>query len=196
MIRPLIAIGALVILAAVADASYRHDSYEDNKYDHDYKHEPQYYKEKYHEPTYVKYDDEYGYEVPKYDHRPMYKTRYGYDGDSYGKSYSSYEDDHYGDDSYDHSYRHKRATESVFESLMEPELSVEELAAFDESRVGLEATRQGLCVTRSGAQCKFPFKNNGGTFNSCAISKKYGKWCATSLWSNGNVKSWSKCINC
>merc|ERR1712122_244574 len=127
MIRPLIAIGALVILAAVADASYRHDSYEDNK------HEPQYYKEKYHEPTYVKYDDEYGYEVPKYDHRPMYKTRYGYDGDSYGKSYSSYEDDHYGDDSYDHSYRHKRATESVFESLMEPELSVEELAAFDES---------------------------------------------------------------
>merc|ERR1712027_42020 len=99
MIRPLVAIGALVVLAAVADASYRHDSYED-KYGHDYKHEPQYYEEKYHEPTYEKYD-----------HWPMYKykSRYGYGGDSYDKSYSSYEDDHHGDDSYDHSYRHKRA---------------------------------------------------------------------------------------
>jgi len=125
MIRPLVAIGALVVLAAVAEASYRHDSYEDNKYDHDYKHEPQYYEEKYQEPTYEKYDDDYGYEEHNYDYRPMYKSLYGYGGDSYGKSYSSYEDDHYGDDSYEVSYRHKRQAEDDREgqASMNPEVS-------------------------------------------------------------------------
>merc|ERR1712117_131640 len=106
MIRLLVAIGALVVLVAVAEASsYRDDSYEYDKY------EPQYYEENYYEPTYEKYDDEYDYKEPKYDHWPMYKykSRYGYGGDSYGKSYSSYEDDH---------YRHKR--EAVgFEDLVE-----------------------------------------------------------------------------
>merc|ERR1712115_18853 len=204
MIRPLVAIGVLVVLAAVADASYRHDSYEDNKYDHDYKHEPQYYKEKYHKPTYEKYDDGYGYEEPTYDNWPMYKyktMKSGYGGDSYGKSYSSYEDDYYGDDSYDHSYRHKRAAteESVgVEGFMEPELTADELAAIDASREALEGDmemeaiegdmeaiegdseategdREGQrlrCRTRSRKMCRFPFKYRGRKFWRCT---KFGK---------------------
>merc|ERR1719461_743236 len=73
-----------------------------------YKHEPKYYEEEYYEPTYEKYNDEYGYEEHKYDHKPMYKhktmkSHYGYGGDSYDKPYSTYS-------SYKpSSYRHKRS---------------------------------------------------------------------------------------
>merc|ERR1719412_2636878 len=146
MIRPLIAIGALVVLAAVearyedgSRVSYKHEEhysnepYGDNKYDDgygkkqvayakSYKHEPEHYEE-YEEPSYGKYEE--------YDHKPTYKHKYEpahrhsvyrYGGDSYGKSYSSYEeptyaksykiptyeveyhDDDYG---YDHKYDHK-----------------------------------------------------------------------------------------
>merc|ERR1712117_171016 len=146
MIRPLVAIGALVVLAAVAEASYSDDSYEDNKYDHDYKHEPQYYDEKYRVPTY-KYDDEYGYEDPKYDeysyeehkydHRPMYrhKTMKHY---KYQPSYRH--DYHYGDDSYN-SYRHKRSTGLVgVDDMSSIEdagvMSSEEVEAFERDSLG------------------------------------------------------------
>jgi len=137
MIRPLLAIGALVVLAAVearyedgGRVSYKHEehySYEpygDNKYDDgygkkhvayakSYKHEPEHYEE-YEEPSYGKYD-----------HKPTYKHRhsvYGYGGDSYGKSYSSYEEPTYAkshkvptyeveyhdeDYGYEHKYDHK-----------------------------------------------------------------------------------------
>merc|ERR1712117_708238 len=118
MVSPLVAIGALVVLTAVAEsasiASYGDDSYgkstssdvskqeshEDNKYDNDYKmkkqvtfartykHEPQYYEEEYYRPIYKVY------EVPKYDHRGGYRS-YGDGGDSYGKSYSPYKPSSY-----------------------------------------------------------------------------------------------------
>jgi len=138
MIRPLIAIGALVVLAAVearyedgGRVSYKHEEhysnepYGDNKYDDgygkkhvaydkSYKHEPEYYEE-YKEPSYGKYEE--------YDHKPTYNYKYepayrhsvyGYGGDSYGKSYNSYGGDSYGKSystysSYKpESYRHKR----------------------------------------------------------------------------------------
>merc|ERR1719411_460529 len=98
MIRPLvaIAIGALVVLAVVAEAAstkyeddYKGDSYgkSTRSYGEDsYKHEPEYYKEEYHDPTYEKYNDHYGYGV-----------------DSYGKSYSTYSSDE------PCPYRHKRS---------------------------------------------------------------------------------------
>merc|ERR1719394_1380236 len=101
MIRPLVAMGALVVLAVVAEAAstkyeddYKGDSYgkSTSSYGEDsYKHEPEYQEVDYHEPPYEKY----GYEEHKYDHKPMYKhktmkSHYGYGGDSYGKSYSTY----------------------------------------------------------------------------------------------------------
>ena len=68
------------------------------------------------EPSHEKYDDGYG-SYEEYDHKPTYKHKYapthkksayrhrrsvyGYGGDSYGKSYSTY--------SYQPSYRHKRS---------------------------------------------------------------------------------------
>merc|ERR1712117_64342 len=106
MIRPLLALatGALVVLTVVAEiASAKYENvYNGDFYgkstssygDDSYKHEPEYREEKYTEPSYKKYDDEYGYEEHKYDHKPMImKFRYGYGGDSYGKSYG---DDFYG----------------------------------------------------------------------------------------------------
>jgi len=120
MIRPLVAIGALVVLTFVAEAAstkyddyYKGDFYgkSASSYGGDsYKHDPEYYEEEYREPTYEKYDDEYGYEEHKYDHKPMYKhktmkSHYGYGGDSYGKSYSSYKPSSY------KKYRQKRSME-------------------------------------------------------------------------------------
>merc|ERR1712117_527306 len=125
MIRPLVAIGALVVLTFVAEAAstkyddyYKGDFYgkSASSYGGDsYKHDPEYYEEEYREPTYEKYDDEYGYEEHKYDHKPMYKhktmkSHYGYGGDSYGKSYSTY--------SYKPSrFRHKRSVVRVGQAV-------------------------------------------------------------------------------
>merc|ERR1712117_294329 len=119
MVSPLVAIGALVVLTAVAEsasiASYGDDSYgkstssdvskqesHEDKYDNDYKmkkqvtfartykHEPQYYQEEYYRPIYQVY------EVPKYDHR----------GANRHKPVS------YGDGGEPHSYRQKRSSRS------------------------------------------------------------------------------------
>merc|ERR1712039_707718 len=80
-----------------------------------YKHEPEY--QEYEEPSHGKYDDGYG-SYEEYDLKPTYKHKYapthkksayrhkrsvyGYGGDSYSKSYSTYS-------SYQPSYRHKRS---------------------------------------------------------------------------------------
>merc|ERR1712117_463930 len=97
MIRPLVAMGALVVLAVVDEAAstkydddYKgdsygkstssYDSYKEDEYDHDYKmkkhvayartykHEPEYYEEEYHEPTKEKYDP-YGKSYSSYRHK-------------------------------------------------------------------------------------------------------------------------------
>merc|ERR1719232_907215 len=73
MIRPLVAIGAVVVLAFVAEATsteYDHDykMKEHVAYARTYKHEPEYYEEEYHEPTKEKYDS-YGKSYGSYRHK-------------------------------------------------------------------------------------------------------------------------------
>merc|ERR1712117_715267 len=112
MIRLLVSFGVLFVLLVVTKAAstkYRHSSYDDSyddhykKYDHvygkkhvayakSYKHEPEYYGE-YEEPSYEVYEE---YDLKNtYTHKyePTYRHKrsvYGYGGDSYGKSYSTY----------------------------------------------------------------------------------------------------------
>jgi len=100
--------------------NYEHETYGDKKYDHgygkkhvtyakSYKHEPEYYEE-YEKPSYEVYDE--------YDHKPTYRHKrsvYGYGGDSYRSSYSSYEP----------SYRHKRSTAG-----MRTTVGIEKLTGF------------------------------------------------------------------
>merc|ERR1712039_445888 len=93
MIRPLVVVGALVLLAVIAEAAttYKDDYKKDGHYS--FYEEPIYaksYEVENHEPSYEKYDDGYGYEH-KYDYKPSYKYKrsvYGYGGD--GKSYGRY----------------------------------------------------------------------------------------------------------
>ena len=56
------------------------------------------------------------------------------------------------------------------------------------------------CKTNGGNQtnqiCKFPFKWNGYTYESC-VFKKHGAWCSTKVDSNGtHIQGyWGKCEN-
>merc|ERR1712117_868295 len=192
MIRPLVAMGALVVLAVVAEAAstkyeddYKGDSYgkSTSSYGEDsYKHEPEYQEVDYHEPTYEKYDDEYGYGAHKYDHKPMYKhktmkSRYGHGGDSYGvdsygKSYSSYKPS---------LVRHKRAAGKHMQAIREEQRS-----------------REALCLTETEERCIFPFRVGSHVFYGCTTkfpeeTRVNDPWCATDVDSSRKVTSWEYC---
>jgi len=132
MIRPLLAIGALVVLAAVearyedgGRVSYKHEehysykpSYERHIADQDYRPHHDSYDEDYYgrdaysvEPSYTHepkssqtYNDDYGYEH-KYDHKPSYNS-HKYKRSVYGYGGVSYDKSYnsYGGDSYGKSY--------------------------------------------------------------------------------------------
>merc|ERR1711884_186153 len=194
MIRPLVAIGALVVLTSVAEAAST--KYEDYYKGDSYEHDPEYYEEEYREPTFEKYDDEYGYEEHKYDHKPMYKhktmrSHYGYGGDSYGKSYSTYGDDSYSKSyntysSYKPSNRYKRSVVRVGQAVG---------PAGVEMREGLRNVG-AVCTNNAASMCDFPFTYKGRTFWSCTKFDWNVAWCAVGT-NNGNYAgTWATCVNC
>merc|ERR1712190_451009 len=106
MIRPLVAVGALVLLAVIAEAAttykddykkddhYKEDSYKDDHYKMDS------YKDDHYKQDSYKKDDHYKEDSYKDDH---YKHD-SYKKDDYYKE-DSYKDDHYKDDYKEDSYK-------------------------------------------------------------------------------------------
>merc|ERR1712190_83521 len=99
MIRPLVAVGALVLLVVIAEAAttykddYKEDSYKDDHYKHDSYKKDDYYKEDSYKDDH--YKDDYKEDSYKKDHH--------YKHDSYKKH--DYKHESYGDDKYDHEYK-------------------------------------------------------------------------------------------
>merc|ERR1712113_617272 len=95
MIRPLIVVGALVLLAVIAEAAttYKDDYKKDGHYKEDsYKKEDDYKEDSYKKDHHYKHDS-----YKKHDHKH----------ESYGDD--KYDDDYkYGDDEYDHDYKYEK----------------------------------------------------------------------------------------
>merc|ERR1719346_752945 len=101
------------------------------------------------------------------------KSHYGYGGDSYGKSYSTYS-------SYKpSSYRHKRSVtpKEINQSMREAQ----------EIRQAQRDSQS--CTTVLGSLCVFPFIYKGRTFVRCTEFEEPFAWCATRVASNGEMEN-------
>merc|ERR1712117_261071 len=104
MMRPLVAVGALVVLAVIAEAAttykddYKKDDYKDDYYKEDS------YKDDYKKDSYKK-DDYYKEDSYKDDYKEDSYKKHEYKDDYKHESYGDYKYEKYGD-KYDHDYKY------------------------------------------------------------------------------------------